>query len=45
MISDINSMAQAAELFREVQSPQMFSAAMYALQRHMKDLKIDSCYF
>lgn len=45
MMNGIHSMGQAAELFREVQSPQMFSSAMYALQRHMKELKIDSCYF
>ncbi len=36
MMFSINSMGQAAELFREAQDPQMFSSAMYALQKHMK---------
>ena len=40
----INSMGQAAELFREAQNPQMFSSAMYALQKHMKSLGMDSQY-
>ncbi len=44
MMFGINSMGQAAELFREAQNPQMFSSAMYALQKHMKSLGMDSQY-
>ena len=44
MMFSINSMGQAAELFREVQNPQMFSSTMYALQKYMKSMGMDSRY-
>ena len=45
MLSDINSMWEAAERFQTVSNQQEFKTALYALQNYMKRICMPGEYF